>query len=102
VEVPSGQTGEETNVEDCEAKCAEGGSAVVEVGSTTLVPILEKISITDRNESLLRKSSNSFSPSGIIFSKSELGVSSSGHTMVCRDSGDLTGFLEEDDLLLDR
>jgi hypothetical protein len=68
MEVPSGQTGEETNVEDCEAKCAEGGSAVVEVGSTTLVPILEKISITDRNESLQRKSSNLFSPSGIIFS----------------------------------
>ena len=46
--------------------------------------------------------SNIFSPSGIIFSKSELGVSSSGQTMVCLDSGDLIGFVEEDDFLLDR
>ena len=102
LEVPSGQTGEETNVEDCEAKCAEGSSAVVEVGSTSLVPILEKISTTDRNESLQRETSSVLSSSGIILSKSELGVSSSGQTMVCRDSGDLIGFLEEDDLLLDR
>ena len=55
LEIPSGQTGGETNVEDCVAKCAEGSSAVVEVGSTSLVPILEKISTTDRNESLQRE-----------------------------------------------
>ena len=102
LEIPSGQTGEETDAGDWETKCAEGGSAVVKVVSTTLVPILEKISTTDRNGLLQLESSILFSPPGVILSKSELGGSSSGHTMVCRDNGDLIDFLEEDDLLLDR
>jgi hypothetical protein len=68
---------------------------VVEVVSTAMVPILEKISATEGNGERLCETNILLSSSGIFLSKPELGISSSGQTTVCRDSGGLIGFLEE-------